>query len=381
MISCGEYMAKQGIKLLPPSVSQKQANDLLRKLADINMTIGGMKSEFRHTVVGDALFNLFTLYESVQSTRIEGTQVTFSDMVDPTAEQKKSQEQREVENYQNALHDGLEQIKEGDPFSTRMLLRLHRILMINARGTSSAGGEFRKIQNFIGRDNKIEHASYIPVGAHEIPLYMENLEYFVNGVAHSSFQKCSDPNAYVINESAPAIFKLAVMHAQFESIHPFLDGNGRLGRILIALMAVKYEIVDSPVFLVSEELEKERSRYYDLLNGVRGSDPDWFAWINFFLDCCGNMARKLVKKMQASIKLAEKGMKQISTQSEQRVWLASFRSPKLTAMDLAQGINISPATARRCLKSLADKGLLYTPKEQQRKRKYINYDLLRILDN
>lgn len=377
----GLNMAKQGIQMLPPAISQSQAIELLRKLADTNMIIGSMKNEFRHSLVGDALINLFTLSESVQSTRIEGTQVTFTDVIDPTPEQKKSKEHREVINYQNALKDGLEQIKRGDPFSTRMLLRLHKILMINARGTSSAGGEFRKIQNFIGRGNKIEHASYIPIGANEISAYMENLEYYVNGYFHNSFLKYDDQQLYVIDEKAPEILKLAVMHAQFESIHPFLDGNGRLGRILIALMAVNYGLVDVPIFLVSEELERERSRYYDLLNGVRGNDPDWYSWLSFFVDCCGAMANKLVSKMQDSIKLAETGMKLLSTVSEQKVWIASFHNPFLTAQEVSKEVNLSPATVRRALKSLADKELLYAPKDQQRKRKYVNYDLLRILNS
>ena len=374
-------MTKQGVRMLPPAISLNQAIKLLRNLADISMLMGNMKNEFSHTIVGDALVNLFTLSESVQSTRIEGTQVTFTDVIDPSPEQKKSWEQREVMNYQKALRDGLEQIKKGEPFSTRMLLRLHKILMTDARGTSSAGGEFRKIQNFIGRDNNIDHASYIPIGANEIPAYMENLEHYVNGYVHCSFIKHATEDVFVIDEKAPEILKLAVMHAQFESIHPFLDGNGRLGRILIALMAVRYELTDSPIFLVSEELERERLRYYDLLNAVRGNDPDWYSWLSFFVDCCGNMARRLVAKMRNSVKLAENGMKRLTTVSEQKVWIASFHDPVLTASAVSAQVKLSPATVRKALKSLAEKGMLYTSKEQQRKRKYVNYDLLRILNN
>ena len=265
--------------------------------------------------------------------------------------------------------------------SIRRRVRLHKILMINARGTSFAGGEFRKIQNFIGRDNKIEHVSYIPIGTNEISAYMDDLEHYVNGYFHNSFLKYDDQQLYVIDEKAPEILKLAVMHAQFESIHPFLDGNGRLGRILIALMAVNYGLVDVHIFLVSEELERERSRYYDLLKGVIGNDPDWYSWLSFFVDCCGAMANKLVSKMQDSIKLAETGMKLLSTVSEQKVWIASFHNHFLTAQEVSKEVNFSPATVRRSLKALADKTLLYTPKYQQRKRKYVNYDLLRILNS
>ena len=146
-------------------------------------------------------------------------------------------------------------------------------------------------------------------------------------------------------------------------------------------MAVRYELTDSPIFLVSEELERERLRYYDLLNAVRGNDPDWYSWLSFFVDCCGNMARRLVAKMRNSVKLAENGMKRLTTVSEQKVWIASFHDPVLTASAVSAQVKLSPATVRKALNSLAEKGMLYTSKEQQRKRKYVNYDLLRILNN
>lgn len=368
-------MTRKGVRLLPPVVTQEQAVALFRKLADVNMLLGNMKGEFRHSVVGGSVINLFALYESVESTRIEGTQVTFSDMIDPPPGRRESWERREVVNYQKALRDGLNQIAEGVPFSTRMLLRLHKILMTDARGTRSAGGEFRKIQNFIGPDNKIEHASYIPVGANEIPAYMENLEYYMNGVHHDSFAR-HDGDLYVLDESVSPLLKLAIMHAQFESIHPFLDGNGRLGRILIALMAVKEGIVDKPVFLVSEELERERSRYYDMLNGVRGEDPDWYPWLDFFIGCCGEMARRLLKQMQASIALFESGFRKLERETDKRAWGLSFACPRLAASDVSSALKVSQGTARRSLKSLAEKGLLFTPKDKQRKRAYFNYDLM-----
>lgn len=288
--------SKKGLKFLPPSMSIKEAVILLQKLAKVNMVIGSMKSEFGHSLVRDSLVSLFSLSESVQSTRIEGTQVTFYDMFEKSSNKQKEWEKQEVLNYQEALKHGLLLIDSGMPFSTRLIKELHRILMTNACGTNSAGGEFRKIQNFIGPDSKIEHAVYIPVEAQTISNYMENLEFFVNGIHHSSFIEINQPDLFIIDEHADPLLKIAIMHAQFESIHPFLDGNGRLGRILIALMAVKYGLVNVPVFLVSEELEKERSRYYDLLNGIRGEDPDWFAWLSFFVDCCGRMSEQLVKK-------------------------------------------------------------------------------------
>lgn len=373
--------SKKGLKFLPPSMSIKEAVILLQKLAKVNMIIGSMKSEFGHSLVGDSLVSLFSLSESVQSTRIEGTQVTFYDMFEKTSNKQKEWEKQEVLNYQEALKHGLLLIENGMPFSTRLIKELHRILMTNARGTNSAGGEFRKIQNFIGPDSKIEHAVYIPVEAQTISEYMENLEFFVNGVHHSSFTQIDDNDLFTIDENADPLLKIAIMHAQFESIHPFLDGNGRLGRILIALMAVKYGLVNVPVFLVSEELEKERSRYYDLLNGIRGEDPDWFAWLSFFIDCCGRMSEQLVKKMQTSSQLAEQGLKKIKLDSERKAWLLSFKCPRLTVKDVVQACKMNISTARKALNALVEYDLLFTSKNIKRNKAYINYNLIRLLSN
>ena len=373
--------SKKGLKFLPPSMSIKEAVILLQKLAKVNMIIGSMKSEFGHSLVGDSLVSLFSLSESVQSTRIEGTQVTFYDMFEKTSNKQKEWEKQEVLNYQEALKHGLLLIENGMPFSTRLIKELHRILMTNARGTNSAGGEFLKIQNFIGPDSKIEHAVYIPVEAQTISEYMENLEFFVNGVHHSSFTQIDDNDLFTIDENADPLLKIAIMHAQFESIHPFLDGNGRLGRILIALMAVKYGLVNVPVFLVSEELEKERSRYYDLLNGIRGEDPDWFAWLSFFIDCCGRMSEQLVKKMQTSSQLAEQGLKKIKLDSERKAWLLSFKCPRLTVKDVVQACKMNISTARKALNALVEYDLLFTSKNIKRNKAYINYNLIRLLSN
>ena len=373
--------SKKGLKFLPPSMSIKEAVILLQKLAKVNMIIGSMKSEFGHSLVGDSLVSLFSLSESVQSTRIEGTQVTFYDMFEKTSNKQKEWEKQEVLNYQEALKHGLLLIENGMPFSTRLIKELHKILMINARGTNSAGGEYRRIQNFIGPDSKIEHAVYIPVEAQTISEYMENLEFFVNGVHHSSFTQIDDNDLFTIDENADPLLKIAIMHAQFESIHPFLDGNGRLGRILIALMAVKYGLVNVPVFLVSEELEKERSRYYDLLNGIRGEDPDWFAWLSFFIDCCGRMSEQLVKKMQTSSQLAEQGLKKIKLDSEKKAWLLSFKCPRLTVKDVVQACKMNISTARKALNALVEYDLLFTSKNIKRNKAYINYNLIRLLSN
>ena len=171
-------MAKKGIAKLPIVMPNDKALEIFQLLSKVNRTIGRLKSEFSHSIVNDAIVSMFSLNESVQSTRIEGTQVTFTDMVEECENKNPSWERVEVNNYRKALHEGTASIKSGYPISTRLIKDLHQILMENARGTASSGGEFRKIQNFIGPNNKIEDAVYIPVAANEIEAYMENLDFF-----------------------------------------------------------------------------------------------------------------------------------------------------------------------------------------------------------
>ncbi|MFL2105224.1 Fic family protein [Desemzia sp. FAM 23991] len=375
-------MVLKGIDLLPPVVSTKQALSLYKKVAQIKTSIGKLNSELDHSIVNDQLIQILSLRESVQSTRIEGTQVTFADMIDEATKKNKSSEVTEVENYQKALAIGIERIHNGYPISTRLILELHKILMENeTRGTTSSSGEFRKIQNFIGPTNRIEDAVYIPVDANLIGNYMTNWEYYVNSTTHSSFNKEIDENTqHLLDENTDPLIKTAILHAQFESIHPFLDGNGRLGRILIVLSTMQDGLIEKPVFFVSEELEKERIRYYNKLNGVRGEDPEWFEWIDFFLDACQRMSDNMLNKLENINDLATHGLKSINREGHiNNIWFSTFNQPFVTVQEVATKLNISVATARKGLNTLADLKLLDFDKSKTKNRVYVNYDLINLL--
>ena len=373
-------MAKEGTSKLPIMIPNEHALVIYKLLAEVNYKVGYASGQYNRSFMKKYIENLFYLKESIHSTRIEGTQVTFTDMVEERGEKNPSWERIEVLNYQEALRQGASSIKTGYPISTRLIKELHRTLMGNARGSNASGGEFRKIQNFIGPSNRIEDAVYIPIAANEIDEYMENLNFYMNGVPNSSFRKFNKTDGFVFDEECDPIIKAAVMHVQFESIHPFLDGNGRLGRILIALIAIKEDLVDVPVFFVSEELEKERARYYAMLNGVRGDNPDWYSWIKFFITACGRMADSLLSKLKAVEELASNGLKKCSLESEKNIWLYTFSDPYTTAARVAENLHLAPGTARKGLKALSDAGLLYTDETAIRNRKYRNYDLMRILN-
>ena len=375
--------AIRGIDLLPPKVTLQQALELYKKIAQIKSSIGKLNSELEHSIVNAQLIQMLTLNESVQSTRIEGTQVTFADMIEDATKKNKSTEVIEVENYQKALSTGISLIQNGMPISSRLIKQLHTILMGNkTRGTTSSAGEFRSVQNFIGPTNKIEDAVYIPIGAHEIANYMSNLEYYINGEKHYSFNKVELlKDECLLDESSDPLIKTAILHAQFESIHPFLDGNGRMGRILIVLSTMKDGLINQPVFFVSEELEKERIRYYNYLNGVRGKNADWFSWIDFFLDASQRMTDNMLRKLEATTILANVGIDKINSSNAtiNRIWFSTFNKPYVTVSEVAEQLNISVTTARNGLNRLVELKLIDVDQAKRKNKVYVNYDLLRVL--
>ncbi|WP_234032342.1 Fic family protein [Lentibacillus cibarius] len=366
---------------LPVGVDHTEALQIMEVLARVNNKIGRLEEKFKHSVVSEALVQVLSLSESVESTRIEGTQVTFTDMVEEQHDKQPRWEIQEVSNYQKALHQGYEKILIGYPITSRFIKELHETLMESARGSTQASGSYRKVQNFIGPTKKMEDATYIPVAAHEIDDYMENLEFFIN---HHPYNKRLpvdhlQTNHYIFDEDADPLIKTAIIHAQFESIHPFLDGNGRLGRILIVLYLIQSKIVSKPIFFVSEELEKERPRYYDMLNGVRGSNPQWGDWLLFFLRACDRMTDRINTKLEAAESLAKEGLEACRTASEKKIWLYTFSRPFTDAKTVAKEVGVSPNTARNALNALVGKDRLFVDKEVKRNKKYRNYDLMRIL--
>lgn len=374
-------MAVHGLKKLPISLTTDAALKIFTILPNISNKLGRLEEKFKYSIVSDGLIQILSLSESVESTRIEGTQVTFSDMVEEKNDKHPRWEIQEVSNYQKALILGYERIQNGYPISTRLFKELHQTLMENASGSTQAAGHFRKIQNFIGPTKRIEDASYIRVSADKINEYMENLEYFMNGHPYGEKLPVShlDDAEYIFDENSDPLIKAAIIHAQFESIHPFLDGNGRLGRILIVLYLLQSKLIRKPIFFVSEELEKERARYYKLLNGVRGNQPDWGKWILFFLNACDRMAERIHNKLDRAEQLARKGLSLCETESERKVWLYTFSNPFTTVAEVYNHLQISPNTARKALNSLDEKELLFADTDVKRNKKYRNYDLMRIL--
>lgn len=367
---------------LPFSMKGRDALKLYQKMTPVHYKLGRLEERVKQSLIHTNFINVLSLQESVQSTRIEESQVTFTDMIEASNSKHPKWEIIEVRNYQRALNDGFQMIQDGIPISSKLVRRLHKILFLDeARGTAGNVGEFRKIENFIGPTNKREDAVYIPIDAHRIDEYMSNWETFINGhpYAETIHPKVVEDDMFLIDDRSHDLLKVAVLHAQFESIHPFLDGNGRIGRILIALYMVQSNLMSSPIFFISEELERYRAKYYQLLNGVRGEQPKWYQWLDFFIEAADRMATKLLHQLERAEQIAEHGLSLCKNETEKKVYRLSFSYPNLTTKRVVNELNVSSSTARRALNELATYELLFKDESKQRNVEYLNYDVLSIV--
>ena len=239
------------------------------------------------------LLSPMTTQEAVLSSRIEGTQATLGDVLKFEAGQVPIQESRgldiqEILNYRKALHEAERELVK-KPFNLNLLRRLHAILLDSVRGQNKDRGEFRRIQNWIGpQGTPIEKAYFVPPGPDHVMEYLDNWE------------------KYYHMERPDPLVQLAILHAQFEIIHPFLDGNGRLGRLIIPLFLHEKGILPSPMFYLSSWLERNRKEYYRHLRSVGSAQHGWDEWVTFFLHAVEEQARTNLATAQALLSLYDR---------------------------------------------------------------------------
>ncbi len=239
----------------------------------------------------DVLLSPLTTQEAVLSSKIEGTQATLGEVLKfeagaAPAEESRLQDIQEIINYRGAMRRAEQELKER-PFSLNLLKDIHMILLDGVRGKFKARGQFRTTQNWIGiSGTPIEQAQFIP----PVPSKMTESLY--------DWEKY-----YHFNRPDPLV-QLAIIHAQFELIHPFLDGNGRLGRMIVPLFLFERKLISSPVFYISAYLESHRDEYVSRLQSLSGRTPlAWTQWIGFFLGAMDEQARENTRKAQAIIDL------------------------------------------------------------------------------
>lgn len=349
---------------LPITLTNESKIELLRLETDARVKIQKYNSLLERSPIKDELFMLFSIDESLQSTRIEGTQATFDQVMSSEATGNRNTDEQEVHNYLEALEIG-ERLLKTLPICTKLILQLHRVILNNARGANRNPGSYRKTQNFIGPTNRIEDASYIPPEAHLLSEYMSNLEKYIN----------EDDDS----ENLGYLIKAAIIHGQFETIHPFLDGNGRIGRILMILYLLDKKVIDRPTFFISQELEKNKFKYYTLLNGLRNEYPKWVDWIRFFLISSMKQADYYIDKL-VRIETLYNDLLKVSEKDKIRIDLIKFifKYPVFTIKKAKENLFISDNAVRNNINKLISAGKIY-PDDKKRNILYRFYDLMDIL--
>lgn len=310
--------------------------------------------------------SMYVRKEALLSSQIEGTQATLDDILDPDAEKNNNINVEEVINYIKASDYSIERLKTL-PICKRLILETHEILLKNIRGGEKNPGEFRNSQNWIGPGGStLKNARYIPPNVEDMNIALDNLEKYINS------QDETDP-----------LIKIALIHYQFETIHPFLDGNGRIGRLLINLFLRDREILTYPTLYISYYLKRNRIEYYDRLNEVREKD-NYVQWIKFFLKGIFESAEDALSSIDKLIALHDKNMEiVIQEDSREKSLLRLFeyieKKPIIEINKTAKELDYTYNTVSKNIKKLENLGVLKQSGAAKRNRNFVYEDYLNIL--
>lgn len=353
---------------LPPEPSIDLSNDLQMKLERANIACGRLDSIATFLPDPDLFIYGYVRREAVLSSQIEGTKSSLSDLLLFEMDEMPGvpfDDVVEVSNYVAAMEHGLGRLRSGFPLSSRLLREIHGELLASGRGSSQSPGEFRRSQNWIG-GTRPGNAHFVPPPPAFVQECMADLERFIHDET----------------SAMPALVRAGIAHAQFETIHPFLDGNGRVGRLLIALMLNVHQVLEQPLLYLSLYLKQNRSDYYRLLDTVR-TDGDWEAWLSFFLDGVARTAagafetarriRDLLKEDTAIVQEAG------GSANLMRAYTAMTERPVTTISDLASRVGVAYPTATRALSNLEGRGIVREITGRARDRVFVYGKYLDVL--
>ena len=350
---------------LPPKLDWTPR--LIRVLSDADRLIGKLAGEGGRLPNPHILMRPFLQREAVLSSKIEGTQATLGELLAAeagVAVDRSPDDLREVDNYVVALEHGIVRLKEL-PLCVRIIRELHEKLMTGVRGQQASPGRFRKIQNWIGKPGSIlATASFIPPPPDDVETCLAAWEKFL----HES--------------DLPPLVTIALAHYQFEAIHPFLDGNGRVGRLLITLFLIEREILPTPLLYLSAFFEAARRDYYDGLRGV-SERGEWNEWLEYFLQGVARMSEDaLSRAARINSKLIEwqKKVAGDSTNAPLRVVELLAGNPFITAKGAAEKLGVAFTTAQRAIERLERLGIVKQSGDAKRDRVYCAKALLDILE-
>ena len=352
---------------LPPRPVIEMTASRRRLLEEADAALAKLDGAALHLPEIDLFLYAYVRKEAVLSSQIEGTHSTLSDLMRFELDdlQVPVDDVKEVSSYVAAMEHGMARLKNL-PLSGRLIREMHDKLMVKGRGSEKEPGEFRRTQNWIG-GQRPSKAHYVPPPPHEVLPCMGDLDKFINA-----------------EDDMPTLIRAALVHVQFESIHPFLDGNGRIGRLIIALLLQQSGKLSRPLLYLSLYLKAHKAKYYRLLDKVR-SEGDWEAWVDFFLegvtetaDSAALTARKLAGCYQDDLakvhKLGRSGGKAAGA-------IGCFRKrPILDIKGVAAGLDTNFPTATRAIQVLVDNGILRETTGKARNRVFVYKRYIEILN-
>jgi Fic family protein len=361
--SPGYYVSQNTYKSFQPNAINRQwqiANpEIITLLSQADRQLGRLDMFSNYIPSIDLFISMHILKEATKSSRIEGTQTNIEEALHDAKDipPEKRDDWNEVQNYILAMQEAIESLKS-IPVSTRLIKQTHKVLLQGVRGEHKQPGEFRKSQNWIGGAS-IQDAVFVPPVHTSVPELMSDLEKFMH---NDGLQ-------------IPELIKIAILHYQFETIHPFLDGNGRIGRLLITLYLVQKEILKKPILYLSDFLEKNRQLYYDNLIRVREKN-DLQQWIKFFLvgivetakNSIDTFEKILLLKSEVENLALSKGSRAVAIQM---VLEHLYKKPVITASIVSSITKQSLATSYSIVSDMEELGILKENTGGKRNRSYI----------
>lgn len=351
---------------LPPDPAIDISDEMLNLLVIANSSLARLDSASSYIPNADLFVSMYVRKEALLSSQIEGTQCTLDDVLDPNLDQNMNIEVSDVINYVKATQYAFERMK-ALPLCNRLLKETHAVLMKGVRGEDKAPGEFRKTQNWIGSGNStLKDARFIPPNVKTMLEAMSDLEKYIND-----------------NGEYDALIQSSLIHYQFETIHPFLDGNGRIGRLLVLLFLMDRKMLNKPVLYVSYFLKKNQIEYYDRMSEVRKSG-NYEQWIMFFLEAVNHAAIDALSSIESLAKLHQRNLTLLPVSNRKKDNIRVLfdyleQHPIIDIGKTALELNISFNTVSGVVKKMMSLGILRESTNSARNRVFIYEDYLHIL--
>ena len=351
---------------LPPMPEIEMDEEIIKLLVDANKQLVKLDTASQLISNADLFISMYVRKEALISSQIEGTQCTLDDVLDPEVEANANLDVSDVINYVKATQYALKRL-ERLPLCCRLIREIHEVLMENVRGQDKTPGEFRHSQNWIGPANcSLKDARYIPPNVEDMQNAMSDMEKYINE-----------------NTDYDPLIRVALIHYQFETIHPFLDGNGRIGRLLILLYLMEQGLLAKPVIYISYFLKKNQIEYYDRISEVRRSG-NFEQWIRFFLEAVSKAASDSLESISKLSNLHDKNLEKLPKTSRSKDNLRALfdyieQYPIIDIKRTAKELEISYNTAATAVKKLVELGILQETTNAARNRVFAYEEYLEIL--